>query len=617
MHLILAAFLLAASADQPQPTPPTRPVVRTAADLPQTRHPVPEPPSRYVFTEAFARDLLPRLRADAERALVGSDFVEITLRRQLASGLAAIAVLQNRPSDAERVIAAQRAVENQPQLRALVSLNFDALAAATAAPPAERCAAGARRITERLAGTNPIEARQEVALRWSQMQLTSRAFDGAGLQDVDRNAARLGGISLLEGMTMARIRAATDLIPPCRDRLSAALRTWLDDPAHAEPNIWPERESPAAAFASAAPVTVAVWDTGLDYTLFAGQLAIDPAEPLDGRDNDGNGVVDDVHGPTFDARLQPSPAPLQPLSEPLADRYLAAATLAQGESDHRFGLDTAHARLFALHARSASLEEQAIDVRLGAELGYRSHGTFIGSQIAEGLPFVRLYNMRMIPYGRTPDPVPVAEAEIERWIAQLRPMLRRMRAAGVRVANLSWSHVDDGGEGLLENGLETDPARARQRSRAMYERLRAAMIDAFKEAPDVLFVSAAGNDGSRNEDIQPLPDSLGLPNHVIVGAVGPGGGPASFTSIGERVRLYANGGRARGRAPGGGWDHSGGTSMAAPLVVRTAAQMLAVNPRLTPAQLIEGMIATATANAQNLRLIHPAAAVQWARRGTR
>lgn len=616
MRLVMVAALLALpSALAAQP--PARPVVRTAADLPQARYPLPEPPSRHAFSQRFVRELLPRLRADAERALEDNDFVEASLRRQVASGLAAIALLQGRPADAERIVAAQRATETQPQLRALGLLHLDALAATVAAPAAERCPAGERRLAQRLAGTNPVEVRREVASRWSQFQLTSPAFDGAGLQEADRNAARLGGAGFLEALTMVRVRAATDLIPPCRDQLSAPLRAWLDDPAHAEPNIWPEREPPATAFAGAAPVTVAVWDTGLDYTIFAGQLAADPAEPLDGRDNDGNGVVDDVHGPTFDARLQPSPAPLQPLSDALAARYLTAAALAQGESDHRFGLDTSSARLFALHARSASIEEQAVDVRLGGELGYRGHGTFIGSQIVEGLPFVRLYNMRLIPYGRAPDPIPVAEPELERWIAQLRPALRRMRAAGVRVANLSWSHVDDGGEGLIEAGLETDPARARDRSRAMYERLRAAMVEAFREVPDILFVSAAGNDGSRNEDIRPLPDSLGLPNHIIVGAVGPGGAAASFTSVGERVRLYANGGLARGRAPGGGWDHAGGTSMAAPLVVRTAAQMLAVNPRLAPAQLIEGMLATATGNPQDLRLVHPAAAVAWARRAGR
>jgi hypothetical protein len=106
---------------------------------------------------------------------------------------------------------------------------------------------------------------------------------------------------MLTGLSMASVRALVDLAPPCRQQLSAPLRAWLDDPANAEPNIWPDREPAANMFTETRPVTVAVWDTGLDYTLFAAHLAADPAEPLDGRDNDGNGVVDDVH-----ARLTPT-----------------------------------------------------------------------------------------------------------------------------------------------------------------------------------------------------------------------------------------------------------------------------------------------------------------------
>jgi hypothetical protein len=110
-HLLLAFSLIAAPAHAQPPAPSARPIVRTAADLPQTRYAVPEPPSRYVFTDGFVRDLVPRLRADAERALAGNDFSEASLRRQLASGLAAIALIQNRPADAEHIILAQRALE--------------------------------------------------------------------------------------------------------------------------------------------------------------------------------------------------------------------------------------------------------------------------------------------------------------------------------------------------------------------------------------------------------------------------------------------------------------------------------------------------------------------------
>ena len=56
-----------------------------------------------------------------------------------------------------------------------------------------------------------------------------------------------------------------------------------------------------------------------------------------------------------------------------------------------------------------------------------------------------------------------------------------------------------------------------------------------------------------------------------------------------------------------------GTSMAAPLVTRAAAQMLAVNPRLTPTRLIEGLLASATTDTGALRLLHPSATLEWAR----
>ncbi|MEO8060578.1 MAG: S8 family serine peptidase, partial [Burkholderiales bacterium] len=57
-----------------------------------------------------------------------------------------------------------------------------------------------------------------------------------------------------------------------------------------------------------------------------------------------------------------------------------------------------------------------------------------------------------------------------------------------------------------------------------------------------------------------------------------------------------------------------GTSMAAPQVTNLAAKMLAVNPRLTPTQVIEIMVGTAEKTADGRRtLINPAKAVAAAR----
>ena len=81
---------------------------------------------------------------------------------------------------------------------------------------------------------------------------------------------------------------------------------------------------------------------------------MDPAEPLDGKDNDGNGVVDDSFGPTFDYHLRPTSAELPPPSAFLAARLGLQMAIEKGQLDLNYGDDTADARFFAQRAREAS-----------------------------------------------------------------------------------------------------------------------------------------------------------------------------------------------------------------------------------------------------------------------
>jgi len=65
---------------------------------------------------------------------------------------------------------------------------------------------------------------------------------------------------------------------------------------------------------------------------------------------------------------------------------------------------------------------------------------------------------------------------------------------------------------------------------------------------------------------------------------------------------------------GGGTETVSGTSFAAPGVVNTVAKMLAVQPTLTTAAIVEILFRTAdTRGAPNLRLLNPAKAVAEAR----
>jgi len=599
-------------------TPPVaageRPVIASAADLPRQDYVLNAPPSQALDTPGFLHDALPQLRADAEALLASHEIEDAAIRTRLHTGLAAIAVLQGRSADAERWVRAERAAQAKPQLRAIGLVLIDAMAAGQAAGPQRRCRAMAERVTASLAGQNPRVIRDEVLVRNSQTQTVSLAYIASGVAvTMDPEYAAQGRIGLMDGMMLAYWRALADYVPGCRETLTPRWRAWLDAPANAAVDIWPARQPDMAELASAAPVAVAVWDLGVDSSLFPGQMLIDPAEPLDGLDNDGNGVVDDVHGPTFDARMLPSRADIPPWSAYLEPKASFAIILDKGQLDLDYGLDTPEARFIAARSREAGLAEQTEDVRSLGEVFAHSHGTYVASIIADGAPFVRLMNARLLNEGFDPDEVPVSEVENDRWLAALPGFAARLRGAHVRVVNMSWiASVDGISDALLRTGLEDDPARAGERARAMYGAIRAGLSQVMRDCPDILFVAAAGNSNQSDATLGAVPQTLDAPNMIVVGAVGTSGTPTSFTTFGERVSLYAQGEAVRGRWPGGTVGHGSGTSYAAPAVSRAAAAMLAANPALSPAQLIEGLRASSTPGEGDIRLLHPAAALAWA-----
>ncbi|MEO8847983.1 MAG: S8 family serine peptidase, partial [Casimicrobiaceae bacterium] len=117
----------------------------------------------------------------------------------------------------------------------------------------------------------------------------------------------------------------------------------------------------------------------------------------------------------------------------------------------------------------------------------------------------------------------------------------------------------------------------------------------------ILFICAAGNadsDSSFNED---MPSSFNLPNMLAVGAVDQAGDEASFTSYGPTVLVDANGYQVESVVPGGAKLRMSGTSMASPNTVNLAAKLLALNPALTPEQVIHLLVAGATSSPDGRR----------------
>mgnify|MGYP001590548699 CR=1 FL=1 len=131
--------------------------------------------------------------------------------------------------------------------------------------------------------------------------------------------------------------------------------------------------------------------------------------------------------------------------------------------------------------------------------------------------------------------------------------------------------------------------------------------EAIRNAPEILFVAAAGNSDDNNAFTEDIPSSFDLPNLLTVGAVDQAGDETSFTSFG-RVAVYASGYEVESVVPGGGPMKMSGTSMASPGVANLAAKLWAVMPQATVAEVkaaIENGATEKKVPRGTIKLVHP------------
>jgi cell wall-associated protease len=99
---------------------------------------------------------------------------------------------------------------------------------------------------------------------------------------------------------------------------------------------------------------------------------------------------------------------------------------------------------------------------------------------------------------------------------------------------------------------------------------------------NTLFVLAAGNDGSNNDQLPVSPANAEAQNKIVVAATLGTEKLASFSNYGMKVDVAAPGVIIRSSIPGNEYLPLSGTSMAAPFVTNVAARLKDLNPSLTP-----------------------------------
>jgi subtilisin family serine protease len=394
--------------------------------------------------------------------------------------------------------------------------------------------------------------------------------------DLDPAGQKSGALDNQEAWDLIAGRTTLQFAIPLGPATGEVLKKYIATHNVMKPDIWAGREVTLTAEQKLSPVLVGIWDSGVDVSIFPDQLFSDPKPTASGS-----------HGVAYDDRGDPSTTWLYPLSPEQQKAYPEFRSLIQGFLDIENGIDSPQADEVQKKVSTYSPEQMHQLFEYVKVLGFYVHGTHCAGIAVRGNAAARLVVARFndqlpdLPFAPTPE-----------WAHHLGAAFQQMseyfRTRNVRVVNMSWG--DDPGEfetWLSKTGGGADPAERKKHAAELYAMWREAVETAIKSAPNTLFVTAAGNSDSDNGFIDDVPSSLHLPNLISVGAVNQAGDETSFTSYGDTVVVDADGYNVESYIPGGSRLRLSGTSMASPNVVNLAAKLFALDPSLTPAQVIE------------------------------
>lgn len=360
-------------------------------------------------------------------------------------------------------------------------------------------------------------------------------------------------------------------------------------------DIWAERNAVFSQNDTGSPVVVAVWDSGVDMNIFP--------EIMRHKDKSGkNGIGYSLVESKNDGLLLENP------QGKITSDVKRLQILTKGLMDIQAAINSPEADEVRKAVSSLKKEEaKAFNEELSF-YGLYSHGTHVAGITIKDNPFARLLAVRMGWDHRTLPP-PHTKEQAQFQAKMYGDIIKYLKENKVRVVNMSWRYGAGAYEGLLSlNGIGKTPEERKKMAKEMFDIEKKALYNAFKSAPEILFVCGSGNENNDASFEEYIPASFSdLPNLITIGAVDNEGKKTSFTTEGKTVRLYANGFEVESFVPGGDRIKFSGTSMASPQVVNVVAKMLALKPNLQPKEVISLIEKGSDTLPENpkLRLINP------------
>jgi subtilisin family serine protease len=612
MKRILLCALVLALAGSPAAAA-DRVKVNSLDDLPDHAYPVAGSATALLADDAAFLAFTAKVRADLEGDLAGYEITDPSTLQQYHTALANAALIEGRWDDAIAQLDQVRDLEQKPASKAMAGLSARAYVAARKqlgdqAPMDAIRPVFHREYAQRIATLDWNVVQDLVQQSHGQLQMLSENMLGGMVQmQLDPIVAKSGEVSGDLARALLNLGLARRMMLPLREDAVAVLGDFIAQHQVAKKDdIWPARDAALEPGKGYAPVVIGIWDSGVDIPIYKDAVWTNPREQANGKDDDGNGFVDDLHGIAFDLDAQPNPELLHPLGD-MDGKVDQAKGHIKGVMDLQAAIASPEAD--AVKAALAQLPPDQVDGFMTslAFYGLYAHGTHVAGIASAGNPYAKLLCARISFDYHTP-PQAMTKEIAQRWADDYARTTAYFQAAGVRVVNMSWGWTFK----EIESGLEANGVGASAEDRAklageMLDILEAGLKGSIEATPGILYVCAAGNDDNDVAFDRVIPSSWDLPNLLVVGAVDQAGDPTSFTSGGKTVRVYASGFEVESYVPGGTRMPMSGTSMASPQVCNLAGKVFAKNPKLSPTDVVKLIEANATPNAEHpeFKLIHP------------
>jgi hypothetical protein len=574
--LLFLAFTALVSAQ----TAPKK-IVTTEADLPRFSYPVDGDVQHLLDmpVKQFSAFALP-IRTGIDNTLRDYDIQDHAEHRKLLHARLDIELLSGQNAAALQTIQQIRALEDKPVAKLTSALVEEAIVHARmantdAAPGA--CPAGYQAAYQKSVQALPWPVAGDFMKHEKSFDglMSKPFFAGVADSELGPTIAKEHALTLSGAETLLQMRVLIDYAVACKQQTLDVDTAYVKVHDVAKPDIWSAREAVLPPAEKLSPVNVGIWDSGFDTTLFPTQLFTDTAAD-----------PSDRHGIAFDVLCHRTHGELIPLSPQQSKNYPEFVTTMQAIGDMQSGIDTPASVAFKQRIAAMTPQQMSSFYDEVNVIDSYAHGTHVAGIAARGNPAIRLAYVRMT-YDTGNPHMPATDQLQQDLVNSYAASVQWFREHHIRVVNMSWWNTPSSYEkDLADNGIGKDDAERKQLARHYFEIERDGLYAALKSAPEILFVTIAGNNNADNAFEEVIPSSFRLSNLIVAGAVDQAGDETNFTSYGDNVLVHADGQAVESVVPGGASVKMTGTSMAAPQVTNLAAKLLAIKPELTPAEMI-------------------------------